>query len=87
MAAQLAIYKWFTVLLEWLYGFSAGDPCGNDEQEAAATDFVTLADCQLNAESPVGGLLSLSCKHHCPLLQKHVKQQRMFYAVIPFCSL
>lgn len=65
IAAQLTIYKWLKVLLEWLFGFSAGYPCGSDEQEAVATDFVTVADCQLIAERPFGGLLSLVCKYHC----------------------
>lgn len=63
IAAQLTIYKWFKVLLEWLFGLSAGYPCGGDEQEAVAIDFVTRAHCQLNA--PFGGLLSLVCKYHC----------------------
>lgn len=53
IAAQLTIYKWLKVLLEWLFGFSAGYPCGSDEQEAVATDFVTVADCQLIAERPL----------------------------------
>lgn len=65
VAAQLTIYKWLNVLLEWLFGFSAGYPCGSDEQEAVAMDCVTLADCQLNAERPFGGLLSLVRKYHC----------------------
>lgn len=68
IAAQLTIYKWLKVLPEWLFGFSAGYPCG--KIHPVAMDFVTLADCQLNAERLFGGLLSLVCKYHRLICRK-----------------
>lgn len=41
--------------------FSAGDLCGSHEQEAAAIDFFTFADCRLIAKRTPGNFPRLSC--------------------------
>lgn len=46
-AARLTVNKRFMVLPWMASRFSAGDPCGSHEQEAAAIGFITLADCRL----------------------------------------